>query len=115
LQIFHAFKAIIDLCLYKIQCKEFRTSFNFTAILFQWQRTGSVSQGEDGMSTDTDELDDPDRLLLGGGTASSSHMMEKFRGVRNEMRRRILHTRDIIGDGKVCVSVLKHSPTLKIV
>ncbi|XP_060588141.1 SAM and SH3 domain-containing protein 1-like isoform X2 [Ruditapes philippinarum] len=66
----------------------------------KWQRTGSVSQGEDGMSTDTDELDDPDRLLLGGGTASSSHMMEKFRGVRNEMRRRILHTRDIIGDGK---------------
>lgn len=67
---------------------------------FQWQRTGSVSQGEDGMSTDTDDLDDPDRLLLGGGS-SSSHMMEKFRGVRNEMRRRILQTRDIIGDGKV--------------
>lgn len=66
----------------------------------KWQRTGSVSQGEDGMSTDTDDLDDPDRLLLGGGTTSSSHMMEKFRGVRNEMRRRILHTRDIIGDGK---------------
>ncbi|XP_053397792.1 uncharacterized protein LOC123553034 isoform X2 [Mercenaria mercenaria] len=66
----------------------------------KWQRTGSVSQGEDGMSTDTDDLDDPDRLLLGGGTSSSSHMMEKFRGVRNEMRRRILHTRDIIGDGK---------------
>lgn len=55
------------------------------------------------MSTDTEELDDPDRLLLGGGT-SSSHMMEKFRGVRNEMRRRILHTRDIIGDGKVSSS-----------
>lgn len=52
------------------------------------------------MSTDTDDLDDPDRLLLGGGS-SSSHMMEKFRGVRNEMRRRILQTRDIIGDGKV--------------
>lgn len=65
----------------------------------KWQRTGSVSQGEDGMSTDTDDLDDPDRLLLGGGTASS-HMMDKFRGVKNEMRRRILHTRDIIGDGK---------------
>ena len=62
-----------------------------------------MSQGEDGMSTDTDEIDDPDRLLLGGGTSTSSHMMEKFRGVRNEMRRRILHTRDIIGDGKVHV------------
>ena len=52
------------------------------------------------MSTDNEELDDPDQLLLGGGTASS-HMMDKFRGVKNEMRKRILQTRDIIGDGKV--------------
>ena len=61
-----------------------------------------MSQGEDGMSTDTDDIDDPDRHLLGGGANStSSHMLEKFRGVKNEMRKRILHTRDIIGDGKV--------------
>jgi hypothetical protein len=61
------------------------------------------------MSTDTDDLDDPDRLLLGGGTASS-HMMEKFRGVKNEMRRRILQTRDIIGDGKV-ISIITREVT----
>lgn len=61
-----------------------------------------MSQVEDGMSTDTDEVDDPDRHLLGGGANSTgSHVMEKFRGVKNEMRKRILHTRDIIGDGKV--------------
>ncbi|XP_052810361.1 uncharacterized protein LOC128238461 isoform X2 [Mya arenaria] len=65
----------------------------------KWARTGSAGLGEDGMSMDTDDLDDPDRQLLGGGS-SSSNMMEKFRGVKNEMRKRILHTRDIIGDGK---------------
>ncbi|XP_052239560.1 uncharacterized protein LOC127850513 isoform X2 [Dreissena polymorpha] len=65
----------------------------------KWARTGSSGQAEDGMLTDTDDQDAPDRLLLGGGTAGSN-MMEKFRGVGKEMRKRILHTRDIIGDGK---------------
>jgi len=77
---------------------------------FQWSRAGSATPREDGMSTDTDDLDDPDRLLL-GNSSTSSNMMDRFRGVKNEMRKRILHTRDIIGDGKVgdsCMEIISH-------